>query len=530
MSRFFLAVVLVLTSASYGAAATPQWIVVTAPAFREALAPLIAHRKAEGMRVVVLSTADVLSEDEIRKGDATKLRDRVRKLCRDHDGTSFVLLVGAIEGAVVKDPAARIVPTSGGTISRMKGQPSDNAYGCPDGGRLPTVAVGRFPARSAAEVKAMVERTLHYETDSHPGLWRRQMTVLAGIPAYNPLVDRAVETLAMARFNRLDPSWTGLAIYSNPQSRFCLPDDRLRPQARKYIEGGQAFILYLGHSSAEGLYAGSAPYLDRDDWAKMRISDDRGVFFTFGCNGCQLAGRNGEGYGVAALRNLHGPAAVIGSHGICFAAMVQLGADSLFETCFTGKLPERLGDAWLAIERGIGKGKIDAFTYRMLDAVDGDSSIPQETQRQEHLEMFHLLGDPALRLPQIAGDIEVRPPDEVAAGMGCTITGRLPARLAKARVRVTLERTVGSVPTDLEPVPAEGLRRDRVLLANHERANRFILASGDCTAVDRRFEVKLEAPAKLPASKLYVRVYGATDDAEAMTVVAVKVRPAATKP
>ena len=34
----------------------------------------------------------------------------------------------------------------------------------------------------------------------------------------------------------------------------------------------------------------------------------------------------------------------------------------------------------------------------MLDAVDGDSAIPQATQRLEHLEMFTLLGDPALKL------------------------------------------------------------------------------------------------------------------------------------
>jgi hypothetical protein len=500
-----------------------QWIVVTAPAFRDTLAPLIAHRKAEGMSVVVLPTSDLLTPDDIHKGDVKKLRDRIHQLCRDHAGASYVLLVGAIEGTGVEDYAARIVPSCGGTISRMKGQPSDNAYGCPAGGRLPTVGVGRFPARSVAEVKAMVERTLRYEADTRPGMWRRQITVLAGIPAYNPFVDRAVEGLAMARFNRLDPSWTGRAIYSSPQSRFTLPDDLLRPRARKYVEAGQAFILYLGHSSAEGLYAGGAPSLNREDWEKMDITEGRGVFFTFGCNGCQLAGRNGEGYGVAAMRGPHGVAAAIGSHGICFAAMVQLAADSLFETCFTGKVPQRLADAWLAVERGIANGKIDDLTFAMLDAVDGDRDIPQATQRQEHLEMFHLLGDPALRLPQIADDIELSPPEEIAAGSAFTVTGSVPARLAKARIRVSLERTVGSVPTDLEKAPANGPRRDAVLLANHDRANRFVLADATCTAADGRFTVRLEAPAKLPTSRLYLRAYAATDDADAMKVLPIKV-------
>ena len=44
-------------------------------------------------------------------------------------------------------------------------------------------------------------------------------------------------------------------------------------------------------------------YLDRDDWAKLAIPRGSGVFVTFGCNGCQLNGEGGEGYGVAAVRN-----------------------------------------------------------------------------------------------------------------------------------------------------------------------------------------------------------------------------------
>jgi hypothetical protein len=521
MSRRWLALIAAffLSAPAHGAPVPGQWVVVTAPAYRKAIEPLLEQRKAQGLRVVVVPTTDVLTDAEITAGDNAKLRDHVNKLCREYKGASYVLLVGVLDG-----PAAKVVPPGRGTAGRMKGQPTDNGYGCPDGGRLPTVAVGRFPARDEAEVEAMVAKTLRYENDHRPDPWRRRLTVLAGIPAYNPLVDRLVERLALARFERLPPAWTGKAIYTNSQSRFCVPDERLHEQALKYVQDGQAFILYLGHSSPEGLYAGGPAFLDRDDWAHLKIARGPGVFFTFGCNGCQLAGRGGEGYGVAAMRNPGGPSAVLGSHGICFAAMVQLAADGLFESSFAAAMPQRLGDTWLAVTRGVAKGPIDPFAFKVLDAVDGDASIPQETQRQEHLEMFLLLGDPALRLPVVADDLELKPADDLRPGGTLTVRGQVPRRLAGARVRVMLERSVASEPADLEPLPRDA-GRERVMQANHERANRFVLASAEVVADKETFEVRLELPVRLPWPRLLLRAYATTDEAEGLTVLPLAVTP-----
>lgn len=494
-----------------------QWIVVTAPAFRNAIEPLCKQRHKQGMHVVVVQTTDVLSRTDLLAGTAEKLREHINQLCRDYKGSSYVLLVGAIGVGGLDEPEAKVLPALSGTIGRMKGQPSDNAYGCLDDGRLPSVPVGRFPAQTEEEARGMVAKTLEYKRATPPGTWKRRLTILAGIPAYNPLVDRMVESLALARFARLSPMWTGRAIYSNPQSRFCVPDDLLHARALRYVEDGEAFTLYLGHSSAEGLYGGRERYLDRRDWSQLRIKQGKGVFFTFGCNGCQLRGENGEGYGVAAMRNAQGPAAVAGSHGICFAAMVQLAADGLFESTFAHNLPKRLGDSWLAIKNGLARGKIDDLTFRLLDAVDGDKNIPQATQRQEHLEMFVQLGDPALRLPALSADVELSAAATVAPGAKLTVRGSVPARLAGARVRLTLERTVNSLPDGLEPIP-KGAERERVMLANHDRANRFALSRTECTVKEGRFQTTLAVPAKLPWPRLILRAYASNDSEDGLAV------------
>lgn len=503
-----------------------QWIVVVAPAYERAVQPLCQQRQQQGLRVRMVQTTDVLTPRQIQLGQAEKLREHLLQLCKEHRGPSSILLVGAIEPTLLAEPERKVVPALAGSTGRMWGQPSDNGFGCLEKDLLPTVAVGRFPARSVEEAHHMVRKTLDFERDHAPGLWRTRLTILAGVPAFNPLVDRVVEGLAFARLDRLDPAWHGRVIYHNASSRFCVPDRLLHEQALKNVQEGQAITLFLGHSGPEGFYADRARYLDRDDWARLR-SVPGGVFFTFGCNGCQLTGPEGGGYGLAAIRNPRGPVAVAGSHGICFAAMVQLAIDGLFESTFTGKTPDRLADCWLALKRGLAEGKIDDLTFRMLDAVDGDSRIPQATQRLEHLEMFTLLGDPALRIPATPRDLEMTVPASVSSGTPVRIEGQAPARLKEGRVVLTVERPTNSVPSDLEPLPhgvAKQAERDRIMLANHERANRFILVQGEAQLRDGHFDATLTLPSRLPWPKLIIRVYASNDRQEALAVRTVGVR------
>src|SRR5262249_12047744 len=158
------------------------------------------------------------------------------------------LLVGAIEAGQLQEPAKKVLPPLRGTVSRMKGQPTDHGYANPTDDLLATLAVGRFPARSEEPARRRVRKNLGKERDQQPGEWRRWLTVLAGVPAFNPVVAALVESAALARLEKLSPTWSGQAIYHNPTSRFCVPDRQLHDRATAYVQGGQALTLYLGHS------------------------------------------------------------------------------------------------------------------------------------------------------------------------------------------------------------------------------------------------------------------------------------------
>src|SRR5947209_14699065 len=61
-----------------------QWVVVVAPAFRAAAEPLCAQRRAQGLRVVVVPTTDVLTPAEVRRSEehTSELQSRQYLVCR----------------------------------------------------------------------------------------------------------------------------------------------------------------------------------------------------------------------------------------------------------------------------------------------------------------------------------------------------------------------------------------------------------------------------------------------------------------
>ena len=94
---------------------------------RGTVPPQIISYDAANVPVAQLNIfSDVLSEQEIRAGDARKLRDKVTQLCRDHKGATYVLLVGAVEPSGQAEPETKVTQQVG--HARMSFAPLD---GCP---------------------------------------------------------------------------------------------------------------------------------------------------------------------------------------------------------------------------------------------------------------------------------------------------------------------------------------------------------------------------------------------------------------
>jgi hypothetical protein len=232
---------------------------------------------------------------------------------------------------------------------------------------------------------------------------------------------------------------------------------------------------------------------------------------------------------LTALRNLVGPVAVIGPIGESYSAPGQLAAEGLLKGLSRPPFSSRLGDYWLEIQGGLAIGKMDEGTFALLDMADGSGGkVPLATQRLEHLEMWMLLGDPALRLPIVPVDISLQAPEAIAVGERFTIEGALPARLKNAAVRLTLERPLNSTPLTLEPLPPplpeNREARTRAIAGNYERVSSFMLTSAEVASLGNKFTGSLEVPKQLPWTNLILRATATADEETGLGILALKVK------
>ena len=170
------------------------------------------------------------------------------------------------------------------------------------------------------------------------------------------------------------------------------------------------------------------------------------------------------------------------------------------------------------------RGPVDSFTFFALDQVDGShgkSSLDE--QRREHLEMWTLMGDPALRMPTPAAPIQLESSAAVTPGKEISVSGALPPSINSATVRLTLERPLGSVPIGLASVPSDPQQAQAVIRANHERANNLVLDAQTVEASGGHFTAQIKTPAEIPWSKLIVRAMAESKDQKALGTLSIPI-------
>jgi hypothetical protein len=130
--------------------APPEYLIVTPSAFSEALQPLVAWRTAEGMLVTIKTVEQIRDEMQIPLLSADKLHAYLGLYYHRQPNLTYVLLVGDVEFIPVK---------------YKNDEATDFHYTLLDGSGdwWPDVYLGRLPVDDAAQVTAIVEKTIAYE-------------------------------------------------------------------------------------------------------------------------------------------------------------------------------------------------------------------------------------------------------------------------------------------------------------------------------------------------------------------------------
>jgi hypothetical protein len=365
-----------------------DWIVVTLPQFRAALAPLVAARQEQGLRVAVLDAAEVY--DAFSHGQITP--EAIRSLVQYARARwappqpRYLLLAGDASydpSGYLGGPEADLVPSQFIATTYTGWTASDVWYALPpeafeeDGVTLkttdestslrPVISAGRLPAQTPEQLAAMVSKILRYERNDVSAAWHRK----ALLPVDNDDPDFLTEAEAFQ---------AELSGYDTEVAPVVGDGSQARAAVLDAFNSGIGLMGYTGHGSVT-LWAQEG-ILTVEDVPGLRNADRLPVVFTVTCLSGFFVHPSTVSLGEALVRSPQGGAV---------AALLPSGAAVLEDQ---RHLSRALAGALALPSTG------ESDDVRLGDAVlEAQSALTgQSAGIQEVLMTFNLLGDPAMPL------------------------------------------------------------------------------------------------------------------------------------
>src|SRR5688572_19713316 len=213
----------------------PGWLCVGSREFLAAAAPLIEHRRAQGLQVTLAS------------GPA----DTALAACAPPP--DFIVLLGdevrgeSQPGDAKWRLAAARRPYHGWRESHPAEFVSDMALGDFDGDGLPDASTGRLPARNAAEVAAAARKIVRWEKRT-PSLADLALPVWAGDPGFGALFKDMALGFLFSQTKQRAPLWAELWImHGDERSPFCGWPAEQQALYNSRLQRGGLVSAMIGH-------------------------------------------------------------------------------------------------------------------------------------------------------------------------------------------------------------------------------------------------------------------------------------------
>jgi hypothetical protein len=470
-----------------------RYVVLATAELTDAAQQWAAWRESGGLTAEVV----VLDELGVDPGDEGELLAAVRGHLQavvdglPEDEPAFLLILGDAPGP--DEAIDGLVPALSCTNSEGDCH-SDNGYGDLDGDGIPEVAVGRVPAREPEQALAYLARVQAFEADHPVGLWNRRLGVYAGESGFGEEFDLFAESLVVDSLALINHSFDVVGAWDNPAS-----DYYYVPFGDKVVdlfEEGAVAVMYIGHGSAafnDGLSV--------DQLAAMSCDQRPPIAFFFACYNGRFEGPDAS-IGESVLWSTGGPiAAFAGSdvtHPYANAVLPYEVQRALFDL-----RPATLGEA-LLVAKAWSMTHEDETRERMaaFAMLSGMSEDDLDVTERQHLDLYNLLGDPALATRFPASEVQFEPLLGSIEEGDLLVTGRTPG-LTSGTAHVTLEIETNETLGELDPDRTD----PEVVRANWALANDKVVVAVDAPIEDGAFEASLVFGDELPDVAFYVKVY-----------------------
>jgi hypothetical protein len=462
-----------------------EYLVVAPPAFAGALDVLCDHR-AKSYTVAVARTDDIAARHGAGPEGIAKLVAAVKP--------KFLLLAGDVDAV----PTFRQKSAyQSAKFQSDEDLATDHLFGA---------AAGRFPADTVDELRAMVDKTVEYETRTPPGAWQKKVAFLAGEGGFGEMIDAMMERQFTSLVASNIPAGYDVEVaYAKPASKYCFYPPKFHENAVRLLNEGALFFVYVGHGERTGLdtiiYNGRAfPIFDAKS-VKEISAQALPIMVVIACNTGEYDAK-GDCIGEDLLKLRRGPVAFIGGTRATQPYGNTLLGHALVERVFQ-KRAATLGEALVAAKAGVLEADSSKFRKQadtMAALIQGRDSL--EPMRKDVVLHYNLLGDPALsiRRPEEKFALELAG----TAGPGRTI--RVEGNGAAGRVTVTFEcardRFYHSTALEGDDIAEQIARR-------YANANNKVIARAEADAADGRFAVELALPADLKPGTCYVKAHAA---------------------
>jgi hypothetical protein len=488
-------------------------LIVHAADLAEAAEDWAAYRTSTGWRVEMHAVDPPQDAGALRR----RLEETLGRFAERYrpSGRVAVLLLG--------DADAKGIPTwrlrQDDPTLRAPGEAhyaTDHPYQVLDGhGDRPQIMLGRVPAATLEQARAVLAKVKLYEQDETLGPWRRRIAYAAGEGRFG-MADRLLENLFRTMVTELVPDAYDVSMtYAKPSSIYCPPPSRLRETVLSQLGDGALLFNYVGHGTAielDSLHWGATtvPILSLADIDRLPDEHPRLAIALLTCcsAGWYDLPQGRKSLGEAMLLHPSGPVAVIaGSRPTHPYANVLLQKE-ITKLMLIDKV-ETVGELDMAamqamLEADLYDQQLDELAAPIALAMRWPTTL--DGLRRMHVRLYNLLGDPALRI--------ARPRQRITDfGLaGERLTGRVEG-MQRGRVVVTVEteRTSPARGGDLVVVNGhDDPHLERKAAHNYAIANDVVLSRIEGEVEDGRFEIPVDGD--LPPGAALIKAYASGRD------------------
>ncbi len=315
-----------------------DYIIISHRFFKDAIEPLAAYRRTQGMRVAVVDIQDVYDDFNYGVFSPYAIRSFLAYAKENWivPAPQYVLLVGDgtydYRNYTLQPGIPELIPVKLVNDAQNNESPSDNWYISPDSETYPVMFVGRFPARTANDVTNIINKTINYESTSAESSWARKVAFIAGDEEHN-------DDYYVRMCNRISGNMPAGYSSTNIFRYNVSSDSEMHDRIVEVLNNGVLVGIYSGHgnfSSWSSAQSGQ-PFFNLADAATLTNSPRNPLIITPTCMNGYFANTIGETICMAEqlLSNSNGAVACISPSGMAIPQdqleLVNAFADTIFK-------------------------------------------------------------------------------------------------------------------------------------------------------------------------------------------------------